>query len=118
MVRALGEMSNGDAISQNALTAIHWVHRNFAFVILAYMGTLAWHLRKDPALRGPAHLVWALLVAQLFTGLTTIFFQWPLLIALLHSAGAAGLVIATITLMVRTAGIQPARPTRTMGMSA
>ena len=118
MVRALGEMSNGDAISQNALTAIHWVHRNFAFVILAYLGTLAWHLRKDPALRGPSHLVWALLVAQLFTGLTTIFFQWPLLIALLHSAGAAGLVIATITLMVRTAGIQPARPTRTKGMSA
>lgn len=112
LVRALGEMPNGEAISQNALTAIHWVHRNFAFVIMAYMGILAWRLRKDPALRGPSNLVWALLAAQFFTGLTTIFFQWPLLIALLHNAGAAGLVIATVTLMVRTAGIQPAKPAR------
>jgi cytochrome c oxidase assembly protein subunit 15 len=109
VVRALGEMPNGEAISQNALTAIHWVHRNFALAVVAYIGILAWRLRKDPALRGPSNLVMTLLAAQFLTGLTTIFFQWPLLIALLHSAGAAGLVIATVTLMVRTAGIQPAR---------
>jgi cytochrome c oxidase assembly protein subunit 15 len=109
LVRALGEMPNGEAISQNALTAIHWVHRNFALAVVAYLGILAWRLRKDPALRGPSNLVMTLLAAQFLTGLTTIFFQWPLLIALLHSAGAAGLVIATVTLMVRTAGIQPAR---------
>jgi cytochrome c oxidase assembly protein subunit 15 len=42
-----------------------------------------------------------LLVAQLLTGLTTIFFQWPLLIAVLHNAGAAGLVLASVTLLVR-----------------
>ena len=29
----------------------------------------------------------ALLGAQLLTGLTTIFFQWPLLIAVLHNGG-------------------------------
>lgn len=110
LIRALGEMPNGEAISQNALTAIHWVHRNFAFVVLAYLGWLAWRLRQDPALRGPSNLVFALLLAQFFTGLTTIFFQWPLLIAVLHNAGAAGLVIATVTLLVRVVGIQPARP--------
>ena len=36
-------------------------------------------------------------------GLTTIFFEWPLLIAVLHNGGAAGLVLAAVTLRVRLA---------------
>lgn len=101
LIRGLGEMPGGEMISQTALTGIHWVHRNFAFVIFAFMGLLSWRLMKDPGLKGPAQLVLALLVAQLFTGLTTIFFQWPLLIAVLHNGGAAGLVLATVTLLFR-----------------
>jgi cytochrome c oxidase assembly protein subunit 15 len=101
LIRGLGEMPGGEMISQTALTGIHWVHRNFAFVIFAFMGLLSWRLMKDPGLKGPAQLVLVLLAAQLITGLTTIFFQWPLLIAVLHTGGAAGLVIATVTLLFR-----------------
>lgn len=90
-------------ISQHALTAIHWTHRNFAFVVFAYVGVLAWRLRGEPGLRGPATLMLALLAAQLFTGLTTIFFQWPLLIAVLHNGGAAGLTLAAVVILVRLA---------------
>lgn len=104
IVRGLGELPSGEMISQDALTAIHWVHRNFAFLVFAFTGLLAWRMRAEPGLRGPAHLVLALLLAQLFTGLTTIFFQWPLLIAVLHNGGAAGLVLACTTLLVRLAG--------------
>ena len=101
LIRGLGEMPNGEMISQTALTAIHWVHRNFAFVVFVYLGILGWRLRADQGLRGPATFMLALLFAQLLTGLTTIFFQWPLLIAVLHNAGAAGLVLASVTLLVR-----------------
>jgi len=101
--RALGELPSGEMISQYALTAIHWVHRNFAFVVFVYLGILAWRMRPEPGLRGPATLVLALLAAQLLTGLTTIFFEWPLLIAVLHNGGAAGLVLAAVTLRVRLA---------------
>ncbi|ARP84905.1 COX15/CtaA family protein [Bordetella genomosp. 9] len=109
IIRALGELPSGEMISQYALTAIHWVHRNFAFVVFIYMGILAARLRSERGLRAPANLVLGLLLAQLLTGLTTIFFEWPLLIAVLHNGGAAGLVLATVTLLVRlfTAG-QPA----------
>lgn len=100
-IRGLGEMPGGDMISQSALTAIHWVHRNFAFLVFIYLGILAWKLRADPGLKAPATLMLALLLAQLLTGLTTIFFQWPLLIAVLHNGGAAGLVLAGVTLLVR-----------------
>jgi len=109
IVRGLGEMPSGEMISQPALTAIHWVHRNAAWVVFAYWGWLAWRLRADAGLRGPATLVLCLLVAQLVTGLTTIFFQWPLLIAVLHNGGAAGLVLGVVTLLTRLANVQRQR---------
>ncbi len=101
LVRGLGELPSGEVISQAALTGIHWVHRNFAVLVFALVGTLAWRLRHSPGLGGPARLILGLLVAQLFTGLTTIFFEWPLAVAVLHNGGAAGLVIACTTLCAR-----------------
>jgi cytochrome c oxidase assembly protein subunit 15 len=101
LVRALGMLPSGAMISQAALTAIHWTHRNFAFVVFIYLGVMGFRLRPDPGLRGPATLLLALLLAQLLTGLTTIFFQWPLAVAVLHNGGAAGLVLTTVTLLVR-----------------
>src|SRR5690606_8172150 len=101
LIRGLGMLPSGEMISQYALTAIHWTHRNFAFLVFAYLGVLAWKLLPDAGLRGPARLVLVLLAAQLLTGLTTIFFQWPLLIAVLHNGGAAGLVLASVTLVLR-----------------
>ena len=101
LIRGLGMLPSGELISQSALTSIHWVHRNFAFLVFAYLGILAWKMRAESGLRGPANLVLGLLAAQLITGLTTIFFQWPLLIAVLHNGGAAGLVLASVTLLVR-----------------
>ena len=47
VIRGLGELPSGEMISQPALTAIHWVHRNFAFVVFAYLGVLAWRLRAE-----------------------------------------------------------------------
>jgi len=101
LIRALGEQPSGEMISQAALTAIHWVHRNAAFLVFAYLGTVAWCVRRHAGLRQPANVLLLLLLAQLVTGLTTIFFQWPLLIAVVHNGGAAALVLATVTLLVR-----------------
>ncbi|MBJ7265070.1 MAG: COX15/CtaA family protein, partial [Burkholderiaceae bacterium] len=117
IIRGLGELPSGEMISQHALTAIHWVHRNFAFLVFVVMGGVALCLRRDRGLRGPANLILFLLLAQLVTGLTTIFFQWPLLIAVLHNGGAAGLVLACTTLLVRlsTAGGPPVRPIGAQG---
>jgi len=101
LIRALGQLPDGALISQQALTAIHWVHRNMAFVVFAWLGWIVARLWSQPGLSGPARLAGGLLAAQLLTGLTTIFFHWPLLIAVLHNGGAAGLVLAGVTLLVR-----------------
>jgi len=101
LMRALGELPSGEVISQDALTGIHWVHRNFSLFVFVWLGTLAGMLRKSAALGGPARLILVLLAAQLITGLTTIFFEWPLAVAVLHNGGAAGLVLACTTLCAR-----------------
>lgn len=101
LLRALGELPSGEIISQSALTAIHWTHRNFAFVVLLYLGWLAFKLRRIDGLRGPSHALLGMLGVQLFTGLTSIFLQWPIVIAVLHNGGAAVLCILCVTLLVR-----------------
>jgi len=107
LIRALGELPNGELISQPALTAIHWVHRNFALLVFGYLGFLVAKLWRYSGLSGPVRLAGGLLLAQLLTGLTTIFFQWPLLIAVLHNGGAAGLVLVGVTLLVRLTRTAP-----------
>jgi heme A synthase len=50
--RELGKTAAGHYLPFSALTAIHWVHRNFAFVVLLLAGYAAWRLepgRHDPA---------------------------------------------------------------------
>lgn len=111
LVRALGELPSGELISQEALTAIHWTHRNFAFVVLVYLGWLAWRLRQVPGVSGPALGLMLMLGGQLLTGLTSIFLQWPLTIAVLHNGGAAVLVLLCVTLVVRLAGAGRVVPT-------
>lgn len=91
--RALGTGAGGDALPFPALTAIHYVHRLGAYVVLTGVAVLAWRLWQTPAYRASAK--WLLLLAawQFATGLTNVVLDWPLLAAVSHTGGAAGFVI-------------------------
>jgi cytochrome c oxidase assembly protein subunit 15 len=91
--RELGKTAAGHYLQFSALVAIHWVHRNFAIVVTLVLGLAAWRAARQPALRKTAKLIAAVLLAQLFTGIATVFFDFPLAIAVLHNAGAALLVL-------------------------
>ncbi|WP_082493716.1 COX15/CtaA family protein [Massilia sp. Leaf139] len=91
--RELGKTAAGHYLQFSALVAIHWVHRNFAIVVTLVLGLTAWHAARQPALRRTGQLIGAVLLAQLFTGVATVFFDFPLAIAVLHNAGAALLVL-------------------------
>jgi cytochrome c oxidase assembly protein subunit 15 len=91
--RELGKLSNGQNIDMAAITAIHVVHRTFAFVVLAAVAMLCVQLREHTTLRRYRVGLMALLTLQIVTGLANVVFDWPLLAALLHTGGAAGLVI-------------------------
>ena len=91
--RELGAGRNGDNISFQALTAIHYVHRLSAYVVFAAMLVVAIKLYKIQALRGAALWLAGLALLQVATGLGNVLLGWPLAAAVMHTGGAAALVI-------------------------
>lgn len=96
--RELGKTAAGHYLQFSALVAIHWVHRNFAVIVTVVLGLAAWRAMRQPQLRKTGKLIAAILLAQLFTGVATVFFDFPLAIAVLHNAGAA-LLVLTVTML-------------------
>ena len=96
--RELGLNAQGGAISTIALQTIHWTHRVFAIAVMLVLGYFAWRSaqQNEPTLRRWALAVLVLLVLQVLTGISNVVFQWPLLAALLHTAGAAALVLCLV----------------------
>jgi cytochrome c oxidase assembly protein subunit 15 len=99
--RELGLDAKGGAISTIALQTIHWTHRVFAIAVMVVLGYFAWHAWRaageaHPTLRRWTLAVVTLLVLQVLTGISNVVFQWPLVAALLHTAGAAALVLCLV----------------------
>jgi cytochrome c oxidase assembly protein subunit 15 len=99
--RALGRTGDGGFITQDALVAIHWTHRTFAFIVFFYLGALALRLRTDPALRRLATGLLAVLVIQVASGLANVLLSWPLPVAVAHNGGAAILLLLLCMLNFR-----------------
>jgi cytochrome c oxidase assembly protein subunit 15 len=91
--RELGKTAAGHYLPFSALTAIHWVHRNFAAVVALVLGLTAWRAWRVPGLRATARNIALVLCVQVLTGVATVFLSFPLVIAVLHNAGAALLVL-------------------------
>lgn len=91
--RELGAGRNGDNISFQALTAIHYVHRLSAYVVFAAMLVVAIKLYKIQALRSAALWLAGLAFLQVATGLGNVLLGWPLAAAVMHTGGAAALVV-------------------------
>jgi cytochrome c oxidase assembly protein subunit 15 len=100
--RHLGMTAAGDYLPFSALTAIHWTHRSFAFVVFAFVGWLAYKALRMEGLGKTARSVLIVLAAQLLTGLGTIFLNWPLALAVAHNGGAALLVLLLVMLNYKT----------------
>ena len=107
--RELGEDRSGASIPFDALTAIHYVHRLTAYAVFVALGWLAWHLWRLPALRNTARWIVALALWQLLTGVSNVLFDWPLLAAVSHTGGAAGLVLVLTGALLVTRSAMPAR---------
>ena len=110
--RELGLTGAGEYISFAALTAIHYVHRLMAFLVLAVLGVLAWRMNRVAVLRSQSRWIAALISLQLATGLGNVVLDWPLLAAVLHTGGAAALVVVMTWAMAasRTRSHTPVLP--------
>ena len=107
--RELGKTADGAHLSIDGLRAIHWAHRLGAIValsVLFYLGfkTLrAAVVSANPNLRRWSFTLLSLCVIQLITGMSNIILDWPLVAALLHTGGAAAIVVVLIRMLTLSA---------------
>jgi cytochrome c oxidase assembly protein subunit 15 len=94
--RELGLRADGQALPFEALTAIHFVHRNMAWLVLAVLCWSGLRLRTVPGLSRHGRALLLLSALQLLTGLSNVVLGWPLLAAVLHTGGASALIIALV----------------------
>ena len=100
--RHLGFGQDGEHISFQSLTAIHFAHRLLAMFTLVLLALLAAHLRSVPGLRKLARNLAVLLLLQLATGLSNVVLDWPLVAAVLHTGGAGALIVVLVQALVST----------------
>jgi cytochrome c oxidase assembly protein subunit 15 len=96
--RDLGMTANGEYLPFDALTAIHWTHRTFAFIVFAIVSWVAIVAMRTASLHRTARWLLILMGLQLLVGIATIFLQLPLLLAVMHNGIAALLLLLLIIL--------------------
>ncbi|MBL8348079.1 MAG: COX15/CtaA family protein [Rubrivivax sp.] len=103
VLRPLGQGADGGFLTFEALVSIHMAHRLFAVAAVAALLALAGALWRTgaPVGRRFASGIAALTALQVATGLSNIVLDWPIGAALLHSAGAAALVLLLALLWMR-----------------
>jgi len=109
--RELGSTADGQNISFAALTAIHYVHRIGAYLVMLILLIVAGLLGREPATRSASYWLLGLVIWQFLSGLSNVILGWPLVAALAHTGGAAALVVLLTALVSRTRAGSP-RPDR------
>jgi len=94
--RQLGQTSDGQMLSLQTLTAIHWTHRSFALVVLAACVAFALRLKHQDDTRSFGNLLLIAVCAQVVLGISNVWLQWPLGLAVLHNTGAAVLLAVAV----------------------
>ncbi len=100
-LRDLGRTASGDLLHQNALTAIHWVHRIGALVTFLIVGYLGYRLYRHERFLRLGVVLTCALAAQIFLGIANVLFSLPLALAVAHNAGAALLLVVLVAVNYR-----------------
>lgn len=90
--RPLGYSTTGDLLSFSALTAIHYVHRLVAYLVIAVLLILIVRLQQEKKLAWQRFSLLVLVALQFITGLSNVVLDWPIIAALIHTGGAAALM--------------------------
>jgi heme a synthase len=96
VLRELGQTPQGELLSREALTAIHWSHRMCALITVAVIGWAAYRATGFSRIAGV--VIAALLAAQFLLGVANVIVSRPLALAAAHNAGAAALPVALVVL--------------------
>jgi cytochrome c oxidase assembly protein subunit 15 len=96
--RDLGMTANGEPLPSLALTAIHWTHRAVALIVVALVAWVALQSIRIGGLQRTARWLLGAIVLQFATGVLTVYFNFPLALAVIHNGGAALLLFLLVLL--------------------
>lgn len=99
--RGIGVDYEGGILDNHARVAIQLVHRIMAVLVFGHVMAVAARLWRTPGLRGWGGLLALLLCLQVGLGIANVMLSLPLLVAVLHNAGATALLFVLITLWAR-----------------
>jgi len=97
---------SGLPLSPEKLTAIHWMHRAGALLVIAYLGWLSFRIMATQGLRNIGKTILGLVALQSTLGVFNVLLGLPLLVAVLHNAVAMLLLIALVVLGFRLRGMK------------
>jgi len=103
--RDLGYTAQGEPLSSQALTAIHWTHRLGAIVVMLTVGALAIALLRtsERRWRNWGRLLLLVLLLQIGLGIGNVLLALPLALAVAHNLGAAALLTAVLAVNLQCA---------------
>jgi cytochrome c oxidase assembly protein subunit 15 len=93
--RPLGYNAWGELLSFQALTAIHYTHRLAAYAVIPGMLWLAWVMTRAGRVKHGRVLA-SLVLLQFITGLSNVVLGWPMVAAVMHTGGAAAMVVVLV----------------------
>jgi cytochrome c oxidase assembly protein subunit 15 len=100
LTQHIGPNYLGGKLDSEARTAIHLTHRVGALLVTLSLLSLAWQLKRA-GLKGMAALLVATLAVQISLGISNVLFHLPLITAVAHSAGGAGLMLSMVMINYR-----------------
>jgi len=100
LFQSVGPNYLGGVMTNEARVAIHMSHRIGGVVTLLVIGWLSWRLMVGPLVqqRRLGKVMAGVLAVQFALGLSNIFFQFPLTVAVAHNAVGALLLLTLVTL--------------------
>ncbi|MBI4995489.1 MAG: COX15/CtaA family protein [Rhodocyclales bacterium] len=102
--RELGYAGDGSLLPFEALTAIHWLHRLGALLVLLTVGALILRLRAARDWQAWAFVLGVLLLLQVGLGIANVLLSLPLPLAVAHNFGAALLLLHVVAVNMRLSG--------------
>lgn len=100
LFQGIGPNYLGGLMHNEGRVAIHFSHRVGAVITLLYIGWLCFQLWQTrlPAVQTMAKIIGLVLLLQFTLGLSNIWFNFPLLVAVSHNAVGALLLLTLVTL--------------------
>ena len=93
--RELGQTAAGEGLPMTSLVAIHWLHRWFAIVVVLCVAALGWRLLRQ-GWRAYGMALMHVVLLQWLIGVSNVWLQWPLTLAVLHNTGAVLVLLVTL----------------------